>query len=136
MGNKNRKYIILAAIALVIAYVIYDAVSLPSASDLKGNFKEVATYRNPNNTGPIKRIYAVTVQGEPWEEMQQYGDLMPYTKYGTTTVFFFSESGTFPQQIQPNEPYFDPSLNDRCIASYEKDANGQITFEKKPFSNR
>ncbi len=93
---KKVKYIIAAVIAILVGYIIYDSSSQPTVNDLKGNFKEVALYRNPNNTGPILRIYAVTVQGEPWEEMQKYGDLMPYTKYGNTKVFFFQEGKPAP----------------------------------------
>jgi len=134
MNTKKVKYILASAIALLIGYIIYDSSSQPTVNDLKGNFKEVALYRNPNNTGPILRIYAVTVQGEPWEEMQKYGDLMPYTKYGNTKVFFFQEGKPAPSRIALEEPNFDAQFQQHCIARYEKDANGQVSLTRKPFN--
>ncbi|TDE12045.1 hypothetical protein [Dyadobacter psychrotolerans] len=133
MTKKKRSYIIFAVIALVIGYIIFDSTSQPNVNDLKGNFKEVAVYRNENNTGPIVRVYAVTVQGEPWEEMQKYGDLMPYTKYGSTKVYFFDEQKPFPKTLKPGEQNFESSFNSACIASYTKDPNGQVSLNKNPF---
>jgi len=133
MNKKKRSYIIFGIIALVIGYIIFDSTSQPNVNDLKGNFREVAVYRNENNTGPIVRIYAVTVQGEPWDEMQKYGDLMPYTKYGSTKVYFFDEQRPFPKTLTPGEKNFEPSFNSSCIAVYTKDPNGQVSLNKNPF---
>ena len=132
MNGKKVKYIIAAIIAILVGYIIYDSSSQPTVNDLKGNFKEVALYRNPNNTGPILRIYAVTVQGEPYEEMRKYGDLMPYTKYGNTTVFFFQEGKPAPATLIPGEENFDAQFRENCLAKYEKDANGQVSLTKNP----
>lgn len=134
MDGKKVKYIIAAAIAVLIGYIIYDSSSQPTVNDLKGNFKEVALYRNPNNTGPILRIYAVTVQGEPWEEMQKYGDLMPYTKYGNTKVFFFQEGKPTPVSLVLGDNNFDAQFRQNCVAKYEKDGNGQVSLTKNPFN--
>jgi hypothetical protein len=133
MIKKRRSYIIFAILALVIGYIVFDSTSQPNVNDLKGNFKEVAAYRNENNTGPIIRIYAVTVQGNPWEEMQKYGDLMPYTKYGSTKVYFFDEQKPFPKTLDPGDQHFDASFNANCLAAYTKDPNGQVSFDKNPF---
>ena len=133
MTKKIRSYIIFAVIALVIGYIIFDSTSQPNTNDLKGNFKEVAMYRNENNTGPVIRIYAVTVQGEPWEEMQKYGDLMPYTKYGSTKVYFFNEQKPFPKKLSPGDQNFETSYNANCLATYTKDPNGQVSLNKNPF---
>jgi hypothetical protein len=135
MLNKKIKYIFAAGLTLLIGYILYDSFSQPTTSDLKGNFKETAVYRNENNTGPIMRIYAVTVQGNPWEEMQQYGDMMPYTKYGSTKVYFFPENQPAPQSLVPDEPNFDAKFNGNCLAVYEKDGSGQVKFVKAPFSS-
>lgn len=132
---KNKRNLLLLALAAIIGYIVYDATSQPGVSDLKGNFKEVAVYRNANNTGPIVRIYAVTAEGTPWDEMKKYGELMPYNKYGSTKVYFFSKDKPFPQQLNPNEPQFDPKYNIHCLAVYIKDANGQVSFTETPFAN-
>jgi hypothetical protein len=127
---KNKKAVFLVLIILTLGFIIYDSTSLPTVADLKGNFREIALYRNANNTGPVVRIYAATVEGQPWEEMQKYGDLMPYTKYGTTTVYFFDATKPAPQQVTANESHFDARFNPGCLAVYSKDANGQVSFRK------
>jgi hypothetical protein len=133
MRGKKIKYILIISFLVTIAFILYDSVSQPNPKDLNGNFKEVALYRNANNTGPIVRIYAVTVQGKPWEEMQKYGDLMPYTKYGSTTVYFFDEDKPFPVNLSPGTPNFDSMYNQNLLAKYGKDANGQVSFTKGTF---
>ena len=127
------KTILFAIIALFIGYILYDSFSQPNASELKGGFKEVALYRNPNNTGPVIRIYAVSVEGTPWEEMQKYGDLMPYNKYGSTTVYFFTTPFEAPKSLQSEIPHFDNRFNDKCVAVYTKDPNGQVSLSQYPF---
>ena len=124
------------AVLLALGYVVYDAVSLPAAGDLKGGFRELAFYRNENNTGPVVRVYAVAVKDPSEEEMRQYGDLMPYTKYGTTRVFFFRADGPLPSAVAGEEPYFDRSLEPHCIARYGRDAMGAVTFTSSYGSSR
>ncbi|GAB3259314.1 hypothetical protein GCM10027347_22810 [Larkinella harenae] len=135
MLNKKVKIIFLAVIGLVIGYVLYDSISEPGIDDLEGTYKEVAMYRNENNTGPIVRIYAVTVSDTTrWDDMKKYGDLMLYTKYGTTKVYFFPANKPAPTQLSPGQPNFDQQYEAYCLAMYEKDAMSQVTFRKKPFS--
>jgi hypothetical protein len=135
MLSKKIKYIFGAGFVLLISYILYDSFSQPNPSDLEGNFRETAEYHNENNTGPIIRIYAVTVQGNPWEEMQKYGDMMPYNKYGSTKVYFFEESRPAPKNLIPSQPHFDVKFNENCLAVYEKDGNGQVKFTKAPFGS-
>lgn len=125
---RNKKSLLLLLLAAAIGYIIYDSTSQPTVDDLKGGFREVALYRNQNNTGPIVRIYAVTVEKPSEEEMTKYGELMPYTKYGTTTVYFFDAMKPFPKELAATEPHFDPKLAAHCIAVYTKDANGQVSL--------
>jgi len=127
------KYLLTAAAAVLIIWFIYDASSQPGVDDLKGNFKEVAMYRNENNTGPIVRIYAVTVADTLWNEMQKYGNYMPHTKYGNTKVYFFPADKPAPAEIYPGDANFDARFQENALARYEKDAMGQIAFVKYPF---
>ncbi|MBD1398420.1 hypothetical protein H9Q13_14710 [Pontibacter sp. JH31] len=127
------KHILLAITAVLIVYFIYDSFSQPSVDDLKGDFKEVAFYRNENNTGPIVRIYAVTVADTLWQEMEQYGNYMPHTKYGTTRVYFFLNSLPAPAQVQPGQQHIAPEFAPYTLARYEKDAMGQVSFVRYPF---
>ena len=133
MTRKNIRYAILFLIGCVITYIVFDSTSQPSVNDLKGGFKEVAVYRNENNTGPITRIYAVTAKETLWEEMEKYGNLMPYTKYGTTKVYFFQTAKPAPDKLVPGDVNFDKSLNENCLAVYFKDANGQVSLTREPF---
>ena len=120
-------------IALLVTWFIADAVNEPSVQDLAGGFREVAFYRNENNTGPIIRLYAVTVTDTLWREMEQYGQFMPHTKYGTTRVYFFRQGRPAPKEILPGPEPFDPSLKPYCLARYEKDAMGETSFQHFPF---
>lgn len=133
MFFKSKKNLLLLALALIIGYIVYDSTSQPTVADLQGGFREVAMYRNENNTGPIVRVYAVSVQDTRSKELRQYGDLMPYTKYGTTTVYFFDAAKPFPNSLTASQPHFDPKFGPNCIAAYRKDANGQVSFNEKPF---
>lgn len=130
---KNKKNLLLLIIGLIIGYIVYDSTSQPTVADLQGGFKEVAMYRNPNNTGPIVRVYAVSVRDTRSKDMRKYGELMPYTKYGTTTVYFFDAAKPFPNDLTASEPHFDPKFSPNCLAVYRKDANGQVSLDEKPF---
>ncbi|WP_347157899.1 hypothetical protein [Pontibacter chitinilyticus] len=129
---KLKPLLIAIAVALIL-WFIYDSFSQPGPQDLKGNFKEVAMYRNANNTGPIVRVYAVTVADTLWREMQAYGDFMPHTKYGNTKVYFFRQGSPVPSEVLPAEPNIAPAYQAYVLARYEKDAMGQVAFIKKPF---
>jgi hypothetical protein len=127
------KYLFGLGTGAMVVWFIVDALAQPSPQDLPGEFQEVALFRNENNTGPIVRLYAVTV-GDPsrWQEMAQYGALMPYTKYGTTKVFFFAKKAPSPRQLQLTQPHFSPEFNRYCLASYQKDLMSKVTFVRHP----
>ncbi|GAA4312437.1 hypothetical protein [Nibribacter koreensis] len=133
MSGKKVKYLLIALGALLVIWFIKDAFTQPSIDDLSGEFNEVAFYRNENNTGPIQRIYAVTVEDTLWDQMQQYGEFMPHTKYGTTRIYFFLQNQPFPETIAPGQDNFDAQYQKHCLAKYEKDAMGQVSFVKWPF---
>lgn len=128
------KHILIVISAALILWFIYDSFSQPGTDDLKGDFKEVAFYRNENNTGPIVRVYAVTVADTLWSEMQQYGDLMPHTKYGSTKVYFFLNDSPAPEKVLAADPNIEEQFQKSCIGKYEKDAMSQVTFTRFPFS--
>jgi hypothetical protein len=129
---KLKHFLGLGAGALLVWFIV-DAASQPSPQDLPGDFQEVALFRNENNTGPIVRVYAVTVgDTNRWQEMQQYGALMPYTKYGTTKVFFFAKNAPHPTQLQQAPPHFAGTFNRYCLAAYQKDLMSKVTFIKYP----
>ena len=126
------KYLALVAIVLLAGWFVYDSLSQPTGQDLPGNFQEVASYRNENNTGPITRVAAVTVADTLWREMRQYGDLAPYTKYGKTTIYFFRQGQPAPKTVQPGEVNFGPEFNKNCLAKYEKGVMSDVSFTRYP----
>ncbi|GAB3589073.1 hypothetical protein [Hymenobacter daeguensis] len=131
---KNKKFLAGIGVVLLLIWLIADAASEPGVQDLQGGFQEVALYRNENNTGPIQRIYAVTVADPTrWAEMQQYGQYMPHTKYGNTRVYFFSADRPAPTQVQPGAQPFAPAFRTNCLAVFEKDLMGAVSFKKQPF---
>ena len=96
--------------------------------DLAGDFKELDFYRNENNTGPIIRIYAVSVADTLYKEMVAYGNLQPHTKYGTTKIYFFRNRLPKAINIIGAEPCFDQKFNRYCIGVYEKNGMGNVSF--------
>ena len=129
MSKTTRNLLVLIAAALIIWFT-WDAFTQPGVQDLEGGFKEVAVYRNENNTGPVIRIYAVTVADPQVAEMEQYGNYMPHTKYGNTKVYFFKKGDKVPAKVYPGEDNFPAEFKTKLLASYEKDAMGQVTFRK------
>ncbi|MGV3504625.1 MAG: hypothetical protein ACO1O1_13035 [Adhaeribacter sp.] len=133
MNKRRRKWLAGLVIALLATWFIADAVNEPGVQDLPGDFEQVAMYRNENNTGPIIRLYAVTVSDTLWKEMEQYGQFMPHTKYGTTRVYFFRQGSPAPKELQPGAEPFEARLKPYCLARYEKDAMGTSSFRRSPF---
>ena len=133
MNKRRRKYLLGMVIALLLIWIIADATNQPGVQDLPGNFEEVALYRNENNTGPIIRIYAVTLTDTLWSEMKEYGNFMPHTKYGNTKVYFFLKGSPVPAKLSPETENFSPELKRYALAVYEKDAMGTVSFRKYPF---
>lgn len=132
---KNKKTYILIISLIGVAVMFWNVFTERGIKELKGNFREVAFKRNEQNTGPVIRIYAVTLDAENWKEMQQYGNYMPHTKYGTTQVYFFLNKGPYPEELVLNDIIRDERIKNNCIALYEKNGMSQISFKKYPFKN-
>jgi hypothetical protein len=126
----SSKYLILIVVIAGVFWMVKDSFTQPGIKDLNGNFTETAFYRNENNTGPIIRIYAVSVSDTLYSEMQDYGNLMPHTKYGTTTVYFFKNTSPVPNTIHANPPHFDQAFAANCIGVYEKNGMSKVSFAK------
>ncbi|MFN0256845.1 hypothetical protein [Pedobacter ureilyticus] len=117
----------------LIGWMLKDTFTQSGMKDLKGGFKEVASYRNENNTGPVQRIYAVTVTDTSTAQLKEYGDLMPHTKYGNTKVYYFLKGTQAPKTLSPGDVNFDTQFNSNCFALYEKSAMGNVGLVKWPF---
>lgn len=128
--SKPTKYLLLLIAAALVAWFTIDAFTQPGVQDLKGGFEEVAMYRNENNTGPVIRIYAVTVATPETAEMEQYGNYMPHTKYGNTKVYFFRKGKPVPATLTPAQTDLPQKYRNSLVAEYEKDAMGQVSFRK------
>ena len=126
----KRKYFFAVTAIILFALILWNSLTQPGIRDLKGNFKERVFYRNEQNTGPIIRVYVVTVSDTLWSEMKQYGNYMPHTKYGNTKVYFFLDNQPWPKRIDENTAVFDERFKPYCIAVYEKDAMGQVSFKR------
>ena len=133
MKRKSLVYFLVSGILVLIIFMVKDVFDQPGIGDMKAGFKEIIKYRNANNTGPVQRIYIVTVKDSIWKEMEDYGNLMPHTKYGNTKVYFFMENGNVPNTLAPGEVNFDPTFKKSCIALFEKSAMSQVAFNKYPF---
>lgn len=133
MNKKFLVYLVTAGILVLVFFMIKDTLNQPGVENMSAGFKETVKYRNANNTGPVQRIYVVTVKDTIWKEMEDYGNLMPHTKYGNTKVYFFMEGSNIPQTLQPGDVNFKPSFNKSCIALFEKSTMSQVAFNKHPF---
>lgn len=134
MKTNKMIYFFAAFVLIIIVYIAKDTFTQPTVSDLQGGYVEQAFYRNENNTGPIIRLYAVSTADTLWQEMEDYGNMMPHTKYGNTKVYFFAEGTEAPSRISPDQPYFAEQYRPYCLAKYEKTAMGEVSFRKYPFN--
>jgi hypothetical protein len=132
---RNRKINIFLAVLVLflVAWMLKGTFFQPGAGDLKAGFKQIAEYRNENNTGPVQYIFSVTVKDSLWSEMETYGNYKPHHKGGTTKVYFFMEGTPVPANLTPGSVNFDPSFNAACIGMYEKTAVGNVIITKHPF---
>lgn len=133
MSSKYIFYLLAAAVFVLVIWIMKETFTQPSANDLPTAFEETAFYRNENNTGPVIRVYAVVAADTAWQDLEAYAKMMPHTKYGNTKVFFFIDKGKSPGMVMPKEPYFDNSLQQYCVARYEKSAMGTETFSRYPY---
>ncbi|PWS26040.1 hypothetical protein DHW03_18515 [Pedobacter yonginense] len=133
MRKKSLFYLTFIGVLILIFFIVKDTLNQPGIGDMKSGFKEVVKYRNANNTGPVQRIYVVTVKDSIWKEMEDYGNIMPHTKYGNTKVYFFMENSNVPKALEPGAINFDSQYNKSCIALFEKSAMSQVAFNKHPF---
>ena len=113
--KKYKVYILLLSVLIIIA-IIWNAI-------------------NEQNTGPVIRIYAVSLNSEDWKEMEQYGNYMPHTKYGTTRIYFFLNNTDLPEELSFGEINIAEQYRKNCIAIYEKDGMSQTSMRKYPFKN-
>jgi hypothetical protein len=128
-----KKYLIISVLVVAAVWMTWDALKQPGIKDLKGDFRELVFTRNEQNTGPIIRLYAASVQDTLWTEMENYGRLMPHTKYGITRVFFFRPGTPAPDRLELEGDHVPDQFRPYCLAMYEKNSMGQISFRKYPF---
>ncbi|WP_316822834.1 hypothetical protein [Pedobacter gandavensis] len=133
MRNKKVNIFLSVLVLVLVAWMMKGTFSQPGIEHLKGEFIEVAHYRNDNNTGPIQHVFAVTVKDTLWSEMETYGKFKPHHKGGNTKVYFFKKGSVVPTQLSPGKVNFDPSYNENCIALYEKSAMGNTSLTRYPF---
>jgi len=129
----KKKYILLLLVFAALLWMLVDAIIQPGIKDLKGNFKELAFLRNEQNTGPVMRLYSVSVRDTLWDEMEKYGNYMPHTEYGTTKVYFFLENTPAPDSLFLEDGNFPGRYKRYCIGLYEKNGMSQSHIARFPF---
>jgi len=130
--KKNKLYILVIAL-IAISAMLWTVLNEPGIKGLKGNLKETAFIRNEQNTGPVIRIYAVSIDQENWIEMEQYGNYMPHNKYGTTRVYFFLSNKPYTGKLEITKSNIEEQYKQHCIAIYEKNGMSQSSIVKYPF---
>lgn len=133
MTGKKTFYFIALLVGALVLHIIWNSFSQEGVQDLNGEFKRLAFSRNENNVGPVERVYAVSLSDTLWQEMKQYGDFMPHTKYGNTKVYFFLNHQPAPSDLVPAPEDIAPDYRPYCLAKYQKDGMGNISLVKYPF---
>lgn len=128
MKKFPLKYIFFFVILIVVIFIVGQSLTQPGVADLETDFKEVAFYRNENNTGPVIRVYAVAVSDTSRADLEQYAGFMPHNKYGNTKVFFFLRGKPYPKTVTPGDENFDGAFEEFLVAKYEKDGLGRESF--------
>ncbi len=132
MTNKKTNIIIGVLTLVLIGWMIKGTFTQPGIEDMKSSFKEVARYRNENNTGPIQYVFAVTAKDTITAEMITYGNFQPHHKGGNTKVYFFLEGTKVPMIVTGGKQNFLPEFNTSWLVLYEKSAMGNVSLTKNP----
>jgi hypothetical protein len=130
-STKFIYYIIAGVVLALVIMIAKESFFQPGMERFEGKYKELATYRNENNTGPVIRIYAVKAIDSDFAWMEEYGNSLPHTKYGRTMVFFFNGEIDEEIKLSPKEPHFMQALRPYLIASYEKTPMGEVRFKSE-----
>jgi hypothetical protein len=130
--KKNKIYLFIIS-AIIIVTIFWSVFNTLGINDLDGNLKEIAFIRNEQNTGPIVRVYAVSIDEENWESMEQYGNYMPHNKYGTTRIYFFLSNNPYRGKLQIEGENIEKSYQKECIALFEKNGMSQTSLVKYPY---
>ena len=133
MRYKKQNIFIIIIVFAITGWLLKDTFTQSGIEDLKGGFTAITSYRNENNTGPIQRIYIVSVKDSTGAQLLAYGNLMPHTKYGNTKVYYFLAGTAIPSIVSPGAINFDEKYNPSCFALYEKSAMGNFGLVKNPF---
>ncbi|MEB2778222.1 hypothetical protein SYJ56_23125 [Algoriphagus sp. D3-2-R+10] len=127
-SSKIIFWIIVLIVAGLVVYISMDSLSQPGMERFEGKYKELSSFRNENNTGPVVRVYAIRALDSSKEWMKDYGNAMPHTKYGRTIVFFFSDEIDQKINLSPTDPYFTQDMHPYVIATYQKSPMGDVSF--------
>ncbi|KIO77904.1 hypothetical protein TH53_06615 [Pedobacter lusitanus] len=133
MRNKKINIFLGILVLVLVIWMLKGTFFQPGTGDLKAGFKEVAHYRNENNTGPVQYVFAVTVKDTIWSEMETYGNYKPHHKGGNTKVYYFMEGTQVPNELGAGKVNFDPKFNSSCVGLYEKSPIGYTSLSKQPF---
>jgi len=127
------KKLILIVLVVVVGLIFYSLFTSENINTINGDFEELAFVRNENNTGPVHRIYAFSIQDTLWSSMQKHADLLPHTKYGTTEVYYFLKDEILESQLKLTMKGINQKMQSKCILHAIKDGQARITFKKHPF---
>lgn len=129
----NKTYFFGLIVLALVVWFVMEATTQPGVESLAGSPEEVAFVRNENNTGPVKRVYIVSIADTLWNVMEKYGSYMPHNKYGNTQVYFFPKGRELPENITLENPVPE-EYQTYCLGRFEKNAMGSESFVRYPFS--
>ncbi len=126
----TKKRIGVGLVVMLIFIMVWSSISEPGKNDLDTQFQEEFFVRNENNTGPVQRRYLVTVSDTIWNDLERFGNLMPYTKLGSTEVFFFRTGSNHPTKLNLKGEPFPKKYESALLAVYLKNTMGKVSLKK------
>ena len=126
----SKKKLGIAIALLLIVIMIWSSLKGSGFEGLSVKFEEQNFVRNENNTGPVIRRYLVTISDTLWDDLESYGNLMPYSKLGMTEVYYFLEGSDFHQSLNLKGEPFAKSFQSNLVAVYSKNNMGTVNLKK------
>ena len=127
--NKSNSTTLVFILVLLFSLFLYLKLTSGGAAD---HFDMVGYFKVRNALGANVRVFSFYTTENDSSKIQEHAKRRPYTKGGSTTVFYFNSRENTPDVTFVREQ-FDNRYEPYCIAAYWRFPNGTDKFQEKPF---